>query len=403
MDSSILRAVGFVHTHVHTAYSLREGAIPVETLVKHAKADEQPAIAITDTNNLFGALEFSEKAAKSGLQPLIGAQLTVDFGDAPAGRLNRLGRAPIVLIAQDERGYMNLMRLVSQVWLSPGDGEEAHVRCDGLDDIAGLIALTGGASGAIDRLLAASAADLAEARLKRLADLFGDRLYVEVQRHESRDHEPALLDLAYRHSLPLVAANEPYFAAASDFEAQDALLAIAEGALLTTPERRQLTPQHRLKTRAEMVKLFADLPEATDNSVEIALRCAYRPRTRKPILPRFSLPGAEALDEEAELRRQAAEGLETLMARYGLAPGFTQDQYRERLEFELSVIVRMKFPGYFLIVSDFIKWAKAHDIPVGPGRGSGAGRLGARHHRPRPPALRAAVRAVPEPRTHLDA
>jgi len=375
MDTSILRAVGFVHTHVHTAYSLREGAIPIETLVKHAKADEQPAIAITDTNNLFGALEFAEKAAKSGLQPLIGAQLTVEFGDAPAGRLNRLGRAPLVLIAQDERGYMNLMRLVSRVWLDPTDGEEAHVRCDGLGDIAGLIALTGGASGALDRLLAAGAADLAEARLKRLADLFGDRLYVELQRHESRDQEPALLDLAYRLGLPLVASNEPYFAAASDYDAQDALLAIAEGALLTTPERRQLTPQHRLKTRAEMVKLFADLPEATDNSVEIALRCAYRPRTRKPILPRFSLPGAEALDEEAELRRQAAEGLETLMARYGLAPGFTQDQYRERLEFELSVIARMKFPGYFLIVADFIKWAKAHDIPVGPGRGSGAGSL----------------------------
>jgi DNA polymerase-3 subunit alpha len=375
MDTSILRAVGFVHTHVHSAYSLREGAISVETLVKHAKADEQPAIAITDTNNLFGALEFSEKAAKSGLQPLIGAQLTVDFGDLPPGRLNRLARSPLVLIAQDEPGYMNLMRFVSRVWLDPMDGDEAHLPFDALDDLQGLIALTGGASGAIDRLLAAGAADLAETRLKRLAGLFADRLYVEVQRHENRDHEPALLDLAYRHSLPLVAANEPYFAAASDFEAQDALLAIAEGALLTTPERRQLTPQHRLKTRAEMVKLFADLPEATDNSVEIALRCAYRPRTRKPILPRFSLPGAEALDEEAELRKQAAEGLERLMARYGLAPGFTEDDYRKRLEFELSVIARMKFPGYFLIVSDFIKWAKAHDIPVGPGRGSGAGSL----------------------------
>jgi DNA polymerase-3 subunit alpha len=375
MDSSILKSVGFVHTHVHSAYSLREGAIPVETLVKFAKADEQPAIAITDTNSLFAALEFSEKAAKSGIQPLTGAQLTVDFADAPAGRLNRLARAPIVLLAQDERGYMNLMRLVSNVWLAPDPGDEAHVRLDALDETAGLIALTGGASGAVDRLLAVGAGDLAEARLQRLAALFPDRLYVELQRHESRDHEPVLLDLAYRRSLPLVAANEPYFAAASDFEAQDALLAIAEGALLATPERRKLTPQHRLKTRAEMVKLFADLPEATDNSVEIALRCAYRPRTRKPILPRFSLPGGEALDEEAELRRQATEGLERLMARYGLAPGFTEDQYRERLEFELSVIARMKFPGYFLIVSDFIKWAKAHDIPVGPGRGSGAGSL----------------------------
>jgi DNA polymerase-3 subunit alpha len=376
MDSSILRSVGFVHTHVHSAYSLREGAITVEALVKRAKADEQPAIAITDTNNLFAALEFSEKAAKAGVQPLIGAQLTLDFADAPAGRLNKLARGAIVLLAQDERGYMNLMRLVSRVWLDPQDGDEAHVRWEALGEVDGLIALTGGAAGAIDKLLAAGADDLARARLKRLAGAFPGRLYVELQRHdEERAHEPALLDLAYGQSLPLVATNEPYFAAASDFDAQDALLAIAEGALLTTAERRRLTPQHRLKTRAEMVELFKDLPEATDNSVEIALRCAYRPRTRKPILPRFTLPGQAAADEEAELRKQAVEGLETLLARFGTAPGYSADDYRQRLEFELSVIARMKFPGYFLIVSDFIKWAKAHDIPVGPGRGSGAGSL----------------------------
>ena len=377
MDSSILKAVGFIHTHVHSAYSLREGAISVETLVKHAKADDAPAIAITDTNNLFGALEFSEKASKSGVQPLIGAQLTVDFGDA-AGRLAERGlrRGSIVLIAGDERGYMNLMRLVSQAWLDPTDGDSAHVRYEALGDADGLMALTGGPAGAIDQLLSAGAADLAEARLERLATMFGDRLYVELQRHdEERPNEAALLDLAFSRSLPLVATNEPYFAAASDFEAQDALLCVAEGALVATPDRRRLTPQHRLKTRAEMVALFADLPEATENSVEIALRCAYRPRTRKPILPRFSLPGGETLDEEAELRKQASEGLTSLIARYGLAPGFTEDDYRHRLDFELSVIARMKFPGYFLIVADFIKWAKAQDIPVGPGRGSGAGSL----------------------------
>jgi DNA polymerase-3 subunit alpha len=376
MDRSILKAVGFVHTHVHSAYSLREGAITVEALVKHAKADDQPALAITDTNNLFGALEFAEKAAKAGLQPLIGAQLTVDFGDAPAGRLARLARAPLVLIAQDEPGYMNLMRLASEVWLKPTDGDEAHVRIDALGDLSGLLALTGGANGALDRLIAAGADDLARARLETLAARFPDRLYVELQRHdETHAAEPALLDFAYAMGLPLVATNEPFFAAASDYEAQDALLCIAEGALINANERRRLTPQHRLKTRAEMTKLFADLPEATDNSVEIALRCSYRPRTRKPILPRFTLPGQAVADEEPELRRQAAEGLETLMARYGLAPGFTQEDYRQRLEFELGVIARMKFPGYFLIVADFIKWAKRQDIPVGPGRGSGAGSL----------------------------
>ena len=383
MSSSILQAVGFVHLHVHSAYSLREGALGIETLAKLAKADAMPALAITDANNLFGALEFSEKLAKSGIQPIIGAQITVDFADAPSGGSSRLAderfqRAPIVLLAKDERGYLALMRLASSVWLDPKDGDEPHVKFDALSDCEGLIALTGGPAGAIDRALSLDMADFALARLQRLQRLFGDRLYIELQRHGLDSEaaiEPALIDLAYDHSLPLVATNEPYFAAASDFEAQDALLCVAEGALIATPDRRRLSPEHRFKTRAEMRALFEDLPEATDNSVEIALRCAYRPLTRKPILPRFSIPGGEAVDEEQELRRQAREGLERLMARYGRAQGFSEDQYRERLEFELSVIVRMKFPGYFLIVADFIQWAKAQGIPVGPGRGSGAGSL----------------------------
>src|SRR6202166_2106188 len=383
MDSSVIKAVGFVHLHVHSAYSLREGALTVETLAKLAVADAMPALAITDTNNLFGALEFSEKLAKSGIQPIIGAQITVDFADAPSGGSSRLAhqrlqRAPIVLLAKDERGYLALMRLASSVWLDPKDGDEPHVKFDALSDCEGLIALTGGPAGAIDRALILDMADFALARLQRLQRLFGDRLYIELQRHGLDSEaaiEPALIDLAYDHSLPLVATNEPYFAAASDFEAQDALLCVAEGALIATPDRRRLSPEHRFKTRAEMRALFEALPEATDNSVEIALRCAYRPLTRKPILPRFSIPGGEAVDEEQEVRRQAREGLERLMARYGRAQDFSEDQYRERLEFELSVIVRMKFPGYFLIVADFIQWAKAQGIPVGPGRGSGAGSL----------------------------
>ena len=383
MSASILQAVGFVHLHVHSAFSLREGALGIGALAKHAVADAMPALAITDTNNLFGALEFSEKLAKTGIQPIIGAQITVDFADAPGGGSSRpadqrFQRAPIVLLAKDERGYLALMRLASSVWLDPKDGDEPHVTFDALGDCEGLIALTGGPEGAIDRLLRLEMADFALARLGRLQRLFGDRLYIELQRHgldSERAIEPALIDLAYDRSIPLVATNEPYFAAASDFEAQDALLCVAEGALVATPDRRRLSPEHRFKTRAEMRALFADLPEAADNSVEIALRCAYRPLTRKPILPRFSIPGGEAVDEEEELRRQARDGLERLMARYGRAPGVSEDAYRERLEFELSVIVRMKFPGYFLIVADFIQWAKAQGIPVGPGRGSGAGSL----------------------------
>ena len=208
--------------------------------------------------------------------------------------------------------------------------------------------------------------------------MFDSRLYVEIQRHgldAERAVEPALIDLAYAEGLPLVAANEPYFAAAADYEAQDALLCVAEGALVSAPERRRLSPEHRFKTRTEMLALFADLPEATDASVEIAMRCAYRPPTRKPILPHFTAPGGAAVDEVQELRRQASEGLERLIALYGCAPGHTIEDYRQRLEFELGVIVRMKYPGYFLIVADFIQWAKAQGVPVGPGRGSGAGSL----------------------------
>ncbi|HXZ17422.1 MAG TPA: PHP domain-containing protein, partial [Roseiarcus sp.] len=380
MESSILKAVSFVHLHVHSAYSLREGALTIETLASLAKADAMPALAVTDTNNLFGALEFSEKLAKAGVQPIVGAQVTVDFGDAPpsSSRLAELkvARAPIVLLARSEAGYRALMRLVSSLWLDVKEGDEAHVPYDALFGVEGLIALTGGLAGPIDRPLGARMADLAEARLRRLTETFGDGLYVELQRHglESMT-EPGLIDLADRLSLPLVATNEPFFAARPDYEAHDALLCIAEGALLSTADRRRLTPEHRFKTRAEMTALFADLPEATEASVEIAMRCAYWPTTRKPILPHFSSPKGEAVDEVQELRRQAREGLDARLAHHGLAHGATREDYEKRLAFELDVIVAMKFSGYFLIVADFIQWAKAERIPVGPGRGSGAGSL----------------------------
>src|SRR5580698_8725984 len=380
MDSSVIKAVGFVHLHVHSAYSLREGALTVEMLAKLAQADAMPALAITDTNNLFGALEFSEKLAKSGVQPIIGAQVTVDFADAaPAfwrGVERDNARAPIVLLAQNETGYQHLMRLASALWLDPKDGDDAHLPFAALEDAQGLIALTGGPGGPIDRALRAGLGDLAEGRLKRLAEVFGSRLYVEVQRHgldSERVIEPELVALADRVGLPLVATNEPYFAGPSDYEAHDALLCVAEGALVSTADRRRLSPEHRFKTRAQMTELFADLPEATEASVEIAMRCAYRPLTRKPILPRFAVAHGAAVDEEHELRRQANEGLAARLAAHGLAPGRTEEDYAKRLAFELDVIVNMKFAGYFLIVADFIQWAKAQRIPVGPGRGSGAG------------------------------
>ncbi len=381
--SRVIKDVGFVHLHVHTSFSLREGALTIAKLSKAAIADGMPALAITDTNNLFGALEFSEKLSKDGIQPIIGIQLTLDFGDAAAlgarHDFTSLGRAPLVLLAQTEEGYANLMRLGSRAWLEPQPGDLPHISIAQLTGHTdGLIALSGGPAGALDHPLRLGRPEAAQARLDVLRPMFERRFYVELQRHGTEDEkkiEPQLLDLAYGAGLPLVASNEPYFAARSDYEAHDALLCIADGTLISDPSRRQLTREHRFKTRSEMLALFKDMPEATDNSVEIAMRCAYRPRTRGPILPRFTSVDGSPRDEVEELRVQAQDGLEARLAAHGPASTFTATDYRERLAFELDIITRMKFPGYFLIVSDFIKWAKAQGIPVGPGRGSGAGSL----------------------------
>jgi DNA polymerase-3 subunit alpha len=383
---SAMSNAGFVHLHVHSAYSLLKGSIKIQKLAELAKADRQPALALTDTDNMFGALEFSDKMAGYGIQPIVGCELAVDFGDQDANARNVLtaGPARIVLLAAREAGYRNLMRLNSRAFLETPVHQAPHIKFDWLADNAeGLIALTGGPEGPIALAINADHTALAAARCDRLAHLFGDRLYVELQRHgieKERRAEGALIDLAYTKGFPLVATNEPYFAAADDYEAHDALLCIAGGRLIAETNRDQLTPDHRFKTRAEMAVLFADIPEALASTVEIAERCAFRPTTRKPILPRFTVgaganvAGAEN-DEAAELRRQAEEGLVKRLVLNGCAPGVSEEDYRERLSFELGVIERMKYPGYFLIVADFIQWAKSQGIPVGPGRGSGAGSL----------------------------
>src|SRR5882672_4610757 len=376
---------GFVHLHVHSAYSLLKGSIKIQKLGELAKADRQPALALTDTDNMFGALEFSDKMAGYGIQPIIGCELAVDFGDQDPNARNALAEpARIVLLAARERGYRSLMRLNSRAFLETPVHQVPHVKFEWLQgDAEGLIALTGGPDGPISLALSADQAGLAAARCDRLASLFGDRLYIELQRHgveKERRAEAGLIDLAYGKGLPLVATNEPYFATADDYEAHDALLCIAGGRLVAETDRNQLTPDHRFKTRAEMAVLFADVPEALASTIEIAERCAFRPVTRKPILPRFTVgAGSNAADAEsdeaAELHRQAEEGLSNRLRVHGLSQGASEEDYRARLAFEIDVITRMNYAGYFLIVADFIKWAKAEGIPVGPGRGSGAGSL----------------------------
>jgi len=371
-----MSAPRFIHLRVHSAYSLLEGAVPLKTLPDLAARAGMPAVAVTDTGNLFGALEFAETAAKSGIQPIIGAQFPLLYAPADTPGEAPPEPRPIVLLAQSEAGYLNLLKLSSAHFLESGEALP-HITMAELSGHAdGLICLTGGAEGPLGQLLRDGQRQQAEALLTTLSDLFPDRLYIELQRHggdavrteAERATEPAFVDLAYARALPLVATNDVYFPDPALYEAHDALICIAEGSYVdqSTP-RRKLTPEHFFKTQEQMERLFSDLPEALENSVEIARRCAFRPTTRDPILPRF------ADDEIEELRRQSAQGLKDRLA--VIPHAATVEEYDKRLAFELDIIEGMGFPGYFLIVADFIKWAKDNDIPVGPGRGSGAGSL----------------------------
>ncbi|AKS45113.1 DNA polymerase III, alpha subunit [Octadecabacter temperatus] len=365
----------FIHLRTHTEYSLLEGAVPVKTLSGLAAKAGMPAVAVTDTNNLFCALEFSEYAAKAGVQPIIGCQIDFGMGTDEPGRRPE-PPAPLVFLAQNEAGYLNLMKLNSCAYLD-ANGELPQVS---LDDLAkhseGLICLSGGPDGPIGRLLRAGQRPAAEALMTKLAATFPDRLYVELQRHPvdgglpeaEQLSEQGHVEMAYAMDLPLVATNDVYFPKAAIYEAHDALICIADGAYVDQNEpRRRLTPQHYFKSQEEMVTLFADLPEAVANTVEIAKRCGFKVYKRDPILPKF------ADDEVAELRRQAEAGLKDRLAIIPHAADVAE--YEKRLDFELGIIEGMGFPGYFLIVADFIKWSKDNNIPVGPGRGSGAGSL----------------------------
>ena len=382
----------FIHLRVRSAYSLLQGALPIGDLAKHSESEGFPAIALTDQNNLFGVLEFSTKLAGSGVQPVAGITLSIDFEDGDqdplesalkGGNKTAEPAGDIALLAMNEVGYANLMKLASHCFFDPGEVDPPHVRVSRLENLCGgLIALTGGPEGPINRLLVEGETEKAAGRVRELSEMFGDRLYIELQRHGApgeRRAEAALIDIAYAQGLPLVATNDCHFVSADDYEAHDALLCIAAGKYVIEDDRKRLTPEHRLKSADEMVQLFADLPEAIENTSEIARRCCFRPEGRAPILPRFVSAGDNASAEDQlqaealELAKQARAGLESRLDAHGLAEGFSAKNYHERLDFELEIITRMKFPGYFLIVADFIKWSKEQGIPVGPGRGSGAG------------------------------
>ena len=375
----------FIHLRLHTEYSLLEGAVPVKKLAGMCVKAGMPAVAVTETNNMFSALQFSEMAAGAGVQPIVGCQISVDYDPPQPGEKPRPA-APVVLLAQNRTGYEHLMKLNTCLYLR-GDGSLPHVTLEELEAHSeGLICLTGGPDGPIGRFLRNAQRPKAEALMTRMKAIYGDRLYVELQRHPGEGGLPEAeklserghVELAYAMDLPLVATNDVYFPKTEMYEAHDALLCIADGAYVDQQEpRRRLTPQHYFKTPEEMATLFADLPEALENTVEIARRCAFRARTHPPILPKF------ADDEVSELRRQANAGLQ---ARLAVIPhAVSPEDYQKRLDFELDIIEGMGFPGYFLIVADFIQWAKDHDIPGRAGAGFGrwvARRLRVDHHRP---------------------
>lgn len=361
----------FIHLHTHSAYSLAEGAIKTKSIIKLCQQYDMPAVAVTDTGNLFGALEFAMEAAKGGLQPILGCQ--VQLG---------LEGHQLVLLAQTEEGYRNLCVLVSRSFMDVESNVQPHVTWEMIEDRGtGLICLSGGIKGPAAQYLLHNQPKQAEEAVKRLKKIFGDRLYIEIQRHNLPDEdriEDGLIDLAYKHNIPLVATNDCYFSERGMYEAHDALLCIADGRYVTETDRRKVTPEHYFKSAEEMVELFADLPEAVQNTVVIARRCSYLLKAINPMLPPFKTESGR--NESDELVAQSREGLEWRLNNFVFTEGMsdgkraeTAKPYYDRLQFELDTIIKMGFPGYFLIISDFIIWAKDNNIPVGPGRGSGAG------------------------------
>lgn len=391
----------FVHFRTQSSYSMLESAIKIDQLVKLALNSDMPAVCLSDRGNLFASLEFALAASKAGIQPIHGAILNITFDEVNSQRPGGKVKAPkaggknaanhdfseILLIAKDEIGYQNLLKLVSLTFTKNDRSICNHINFTDLEQHSeGIIALSSYVNGIVGQLLLHSdpgvAKDLAKKVAKKIRDLFGDRFYFEIMRHGSKDEkqiEADYLTIAKELNIPLIATNQVLFADVAMHEAHDILLCISEGVVLEVEDRKKVSNQCYFKSSEEMIKLFADLPEAIENTVCLAQRCYVMSEKRPPSLPNFT---DGSLSEEELLAKQAKEGLD-----FRLKQRFEQEkiaknkqekivkEYNERLDYELGVICKMGFPGYFLIVSDFIKWSKQNDIAVGPGRGSGAGSI----------------------------
>ena len=365
---------GFIHLHLHTEYSLVDGTVRIKPLVDAVAELGMPAVAVTDQSNLFAMVKFYRAAMARGLKPVIGVDLWIRNHDdeKQAGRL--------VLLCKDHQGYLNLTRLVSRTYTHGQHRGIPMLDFEWLEGMTnGLIALSGGKSGDIGQLLLAGKTDAARKRLETWCALFPDSFYLELQRTGQAGEEEylhAAVDLALSCDVPVVATNAVHFLTPDGFDAHEARVCINEGRTLDDPRRpRRYTDQQYLRTPEEMQALFSDIPEALENTVEIATRCNLELSLGSNYLPDFPLPDKISIEEY--LRKVSREGLERRLESlpYVIEDPSRRPVYQERLETELDVIISMGFPGYFLIVSDFIKWAKENDIPVGPGRGSGAGSL----------------------------
>jgi len=364
----------FIHLRVHSSYSLAEGAIKISDLITSCRKNKMPAVGLTDSGNLFAALEFSMEASKNGVQAIISSILKLRISKSMS---EESFYDQIVLIAMDDQGYKNLLWLVSSSFLNAKENHDYHITLEELEEHSqGLIVLTGGVKGSVGRLILNNQLLEAEQLLLDLKHIFNDRLYIELMRHglsEEIKTEKYFVELAFKHNIPLVATNDVYFLKEDMHEAHEILLCIADGKYINDESRRKSSKDHYFKSSRQMVELFEDIPEAIENTIVIAKRCAVKADESPPMFPKYEVTIGR--DEEDEIRILARSGLEERLSAIKNFEHHSKQSYRDRLEYELDVIIRMQFSGYFLIVSDFIRWSKRNYIPVGPGRGSGAGSI----------------------------
>ena len=377
----------FTHLKIHTQYSICEGALRTLDLAKYCKTNQIKAVGLCDSNNLCGALEFSETIAKSKTQPIIGTQIDIQYK-------GHKGKIP--LFAKNLEGYKNLIKLSSKSFLEIKDDEEPHCKIEDIEsNYKGLILLSGSFDGLIGKLFFKNLTDEILLLFKRFKKIFNDNFYLEIQRHDDDGEklfEKFLLNASAKLALPVIATHEVFYLEKNMHEAHDAYLCVGEKTYVNVKDRRKYTDAHYLKTSEEMYRLFHDLPEALRNNANFPLRISYRPTNSLPVLPNIQTSKAKNVDDL--LIKESKEGLEEKLNKYVLPYSDQKNKikrirehsgqenkqeivnfYNERLNHEIGIISKMKYSSYFLIVSDYIKWAKKNDIPVGPGRGSGAGSL----------------------------